>query len=171
MPKRPILMVVVALALVGAACSSGGEEEPEAGGLMVQDGDLVEVHYVGTLEDGSTFDSSRERGTPLSFTVGSGQVIVGFDDAVRGLSVGETRTHTMSPEDAYGVRSEDNIYEVPYGPSQADVQVGDQVTLNNGLPSIVLEVRAETVLLDANHALAGESLTFEVEVLSITRSE
>ena len=59
----------------------------------------------------------------------------------------------------------------PYGPSQADVQVGDQVTLNNGLPAIVLEVRTETVLLDANHALAGESLTFEVEVLSITRPE
>jgi len=169
MPKRPILMLVVALALVVAACSSGSEEEPEAGGLMVQDGDLVEVHYVGTLEDGSTFDSSRERGTPLSFTVGSGQVIVGFDDAVRGLRVGETRTHTMSPEAAYGVRSDDNIYEVPYGPSQADVQVGDEVTLNNGLPAIVLEVRAETVLLDANHALAGKSLTFEVEVLSITR--
>ncbi|MCH8899093.1 MAG: peptidylprolyl isomerase [Acidobacteria bacterium] len=169
MPKRPILTLVVALALVIAACSSGGEEEPEAAGLTVQDGDLVEVHYVGTLEDGSTFDSSRERGTPLSFTVGSGQVIVGFDDAVRGLRVGETRTHTMSPEAAYGVRSDDNIYEVPYGPSQADVQVGDEVTLNNGLPAIVLEVRAETVLLDANHALAGESLTFEVEVLSITR--
>ena len=169
MPKRPILMVVLALALVVAACSAGGEEEPEAGGLTVQNGDLVEVHYVGTLEDGSTFDSSRERGTPLSFTVGSGQVIVGFDDAVRGLRVGETRTHTMSPEAAYGVRSDDNIYEVPYGPSQADVQVGDEVTLNNGLPAIVLEVRAETVLLDANHALAGESLTFEVEVLSITR--
>ena len=169
MPKRPILVAVLALALVVAACSSGGEEEPEAGGLTVQDGDLVEVHYVGTLEDGATFDSSRERGTPLSFTVGSGQVIVGFDDAVRGLRVGETRTHTMSPEAAYGVRSDDNIYEVPYGPSQADVQVGDEVTLNNGLPAIVLEVRAETVLLDANHALAGKSLTFEVEVLSITR--
>ncbi len=188
MPKRPILMVVLVLGLVIAACSSGGEEEtgagglvvqdgdlvdeePEAEGLVVQDGDLVEVHYVGTLDDGSTFDSSRERGTPFSFTVATGQVIVGFDDAVRGLRVGETRTHTMSPEDAYGVRSDDNIFEVPYGPSQADVQVGDQVTLNNGLPAIVLEVRTETVLLDSNHALAGESLTFEVEVLSITRPE
>jgi FKBP-type peptidyl-prolyl cis-trans isomerase 2 len=175
-----MLMVVLALALVVAACSSDVEEgtpvcssasasDSSAEGMTVGDGDLVEVHYVGTLEDGSTFDSSRERGTPLSFTVASGDVIVGFDDAVRGLNVGETRLCIMPPEDAYGVRSDDNIYEVPYGPSQADVEVGDRVTLNNGLPAIVLEVRAETVLLDANHALAGKSLTFEVEVLSITR--
>jgi len=173
MPKRPILLLMLVAILVLAACTggAGGEDEPAAEGLTVQDGDLVEVHYVGTLDDGSVFDSSRERGTPLSFTVASGQVITGFDDAVRGLRVGETRTLTMAPEDAYGVWSEDNVFEVPYGPSQSDVKVGDPVTLNNGQPAVVLEVGDETVVLDANHQLAGESLTFEVEIMSITRPD
>jgi FKBP-type peptidyl-prolyl cis-trans isomerase 2 len=166
------------MTVVLAACGSGGDEEAsteanaQAGGLMVQDGDLVEVHYVGTLEDGTEFDSSRQPGrTPLEFTVASGQVIKGFDDAVRGLRVGETRVHTMSPEDAYGLPSDDNIFEVPYGPSQDDVAVGDQVTLTNGVAAVVIEVNEETVVLDANHELAGKSLTFEVEVISITRPE
>jgi FKBP-type peptidyl-prolyl cis-trans isomerase 2 len=172
MPKRTLLVLTIALAAVLAACGSG-EEEPEAtGGLAAQDGDLVEVHYVGTLDDGTEFDSSRQPGRePLEFTVASGQVIPGFDDAVRGLMVGETRVHTMTPEDAYGEWTEDAVFEVPYGPSQSDVAVGDRVTLNNGFPAIVLEVNEETVLLDANHELAGESLTFEVEILSITRPE
>ncbi len=176
MPKRLLLILAVVLAVVVAACGSegeaGAEPDAEAGGLVVQDGDLVEVHYVGTLDDGSEFDSSRQAGRePLVFTVASGQVIPGFDDAVRGLKVGETRIYTMPPEDAYGLRSEDNIVEVPYGPSQSDVQVGDRVFLNTGDAAIVLEVKEETVILDANHELAGESLTFEVEIISITRPE
>lgn len=162
MPKRPVLLLILGLALLAAACSSGG--------FAVQDGDAVEVHYTGTLEDGTEFDSSLQR-DPLAFTVASGQVIKGFDDAVRGLKVGETRVYTMSPEDAYGLASEDNIFEVPYGPSQGDVQVGDRVTLNNGLPATIIEVNVDTVVLDANHELAGESLTFEVEIISITRPE
>ena len=179
MPKRPFLILVVAMTILVAACASSGDEEAttttedaSAGGFMVQDGDLVVLHYVGTLEDGSEFDSSRQPDrVPLEFTVASGQVIVGFDDAVRGLKVGETRVYTMSPEDAYGVRSDDSILEVPYGPSQSDVAVGDQVTLSNGIPAVVLEVHEETVILDGNHPLAGETLTFEVEIISITRPE
>ena len=181
MPKRTIMLLTLVLAVVGAACGSesGADAAPEettttsepvaAGGFMVQDGDIVEVHYVGTLDDGEQFDSSRGRAQPLSFTVASGQVITGFDDAVRGLKVGETRVYTMPPEDAYGVWSEELIFEVPYGPSQADVAVGDEVTLNTGQAAIVLEVNEETVVLDANHRLAGEALTFEVEIVSITR--
>ena len=190
MPKRTMLLLALAVALSAAACGSDSAEDttpdetvaaPEItttttsveaaplGDLMVQDGDAVEVHYVGTLDDGEQFDSSRDRGEPLSFTVASGQVIRGFDDAVRGLKVGEIRTYTMPPEDAYGVWSEDNVLEVPYGPSQGDVAVGDQVFLNTGQPAIVLEVHEDTVLLDANHRLAGEALTFEVEIISITR--
>jgi FKBP-type peptidyl-prolyl cis-trans isomerase 2 len=75
----------------------------------------------------------------------------------------------MPPEDAYGLRSDDNILELPYGEQQQDVQVGDEVTLGNGLPAVILEVRETTVLLDSNHRLAGEALTFEVEIVSITR--
>ncbi len=136
---------------------------------MAQDGDLVEVHYVGTLDDGSQFDSSRDRGQPLSFVVGSGQVIGGFDDAVRGMKVGEVTTVRIEPEDAYGQPSDELIIEVPYAPSQGDVAVGDRVTLSNGQPAVVLEVKDDTVVLDANHPLAGQALTFEIELVSITR--
>jgi len=138
---------------------------------MVHDGDLVEVHYIGTLDDGSTFDSSRERGTPLSFTVGTDQVIPGFDDAVRGLTIGESTTVRMLPADAYGEWSEDFVVEVPFGPSQGDVAVGDEVFLNTGQSAVVLEVKGGTVVLDTNHALAGKALTFEIEILAITRPQ
>ncbi len=191
MLKRHLILTVVAVALVAAACSSSEtagldegavqapvttfaaadvEQTNDAGGiLMVQDGDLLEVHYDGTLDDGSSFDSSRERDTPFSFEVGTGQVIPGFDEAVRGLKIGESREVRIPPAEAYGERSDENIVEVPYGPDQSDVAVGDQVYLNTGQPAIVLEVKNDTVVLDANHELAGEALTFKIEVLSITR--
>lgn len=178
MLKRHILVVIAVVALGVAACSSGDDSAAEDdapsdsnGGFMVQDGDLVEVHYDGTLDDSSTFDSSRERGEPFSFTVGTGQVIPGFDDAFRGLAVGESRTVRILPVDAYGEWSEELVYEVPYGSSQDDVAVGDQVYLNDGRPAVVLEVKEGTVVLDTNHELAGEALTFEIEVLAITRPE
>ena len=139
------------------------------GGLVAQDGDFVEVHYVGTLDDGSTFDSSRDRGAPFSFTVGVGEVISGFDEAVRGAGVGDVNTVRMEPADAYGEWSEDNIIEVPFNPDQGDIEVGDEVYLTNGAAATILEITEETVTLDANHRLAGQALTFEIEVLSITR--
>ncbi|MDK1010335.1 MAG: peptidylprolyl isomerase [Actinomycetota bacterium] len=136
---------------------------------MVQDGDVVEVHYIGTLDDGSQFDSSRDRDVPFSFTVGTGQVISGFDEAVRGGEVGDVRTVRIEPENAYGEWSEEKLVVVPFNPEQGDVEVGDEVFLTNGQPAIVTEVTAETVTLDTNHRLAGEALTFEIEILAITR--
>jgi FKBP-type peptidyl-prolyl cis-trans isomerase 2 len=177
MLKHHLAFAVVGLALVAAGCSSDdGAGDAEAatsttvGGFMVQDGDLLEVHYDGTLDDGSTFDSSRKRDTPFIFTVGTEQVIDGFDEAVRGLKVGESRTVRIEPADAYGEWSDENVVEVPFGPDQDDVAVGDQVFLNTGQPAVVLEVKDGTVILDINHTLAGEALTFEIEVLAITRS-
>lgn len=143
--------------------------ENQSGGLVVQDGDTVEVHYVGTLDDGTQFDSSRDRGTPFSFTVGTGQVIPGFDDAVRGAKVGDVITVRIEAADAYGEWTKDRIIDVPFNPDQGDVAVGDQVFLTNGQPATVLEVSATTVKLDANHPLAGKALTFEIEILSITK--
>ena len=144
-------------------------EPAQEGGFVAQDGDLVEVHYVGTLDDGSQFQSSRERGQPLSFTVGSGEVLSGFDAAVRGAAVGEVNTIRIEAADAYGEWSEENIVRVPFNPEQGDVAVGDQVYLNTGQQAVVLEVTDEYVELDANHWLAGEALTFEIEVVAITR--
>ena len=176
MLKRHLTIVTIGLVLLVAACASdekaGGDGQVDTGnegGFMVQGGDLVEVHYVGTLDDETQFDSSRDRGTPFSFTVASGQVIPGFDDAVRGLRVGESRTVRIPAADAYGEWSQDMVIEVPYGESQSDVAVGDQVYLSNGVAAVVLEVKPDTVILDTNHELAGEALTFDIEVLAITR--
>ncbi|MCL1600138.1 MAG: FKBP-type peptidyl-prolyl cis-trans isomerase [Actinomycetia bacterium] len=137
----------------------------------MQDGDLVEVHYIGTLDDGSEFDSSRstDRG-PFSFTVGTGQVIGGFDDAVRGGKVGDVRTVHIEPANAYGEWSEDNVVEFPLDPEQDDIKAGDEVMLTSGQPAVVLEVTDQIVRIDANHSLAGKALTFEIEILAVTRS-
>ena len=190
MRYRRFFLLVAALGIVAAACSSSDDaavvapttteatvtETPDTpavvavtGDHVAQDGDVVEVHYVGTLDDGSQFDSSRDRGTPLTFTVGTGQVISGFDVAVRSAQVGETNTVRMEAADAYGEWSEEAVLEVPYDPSQGEVAVGDTVTLSNGQPAQILEISAETVKLDVNHPLAGEALTFEIEILVITR--
>jgi peptidylprolyl isomerase len=177
MRSRYIIVFALAMGLLTAACSGSTADDADAvtdttqaEGFIVQDGDLVEVHYIGTLDDGSEFDSSRssDRG-PFSFTVGTGQVIGGFDDAVRGGRVGDVRTVHIEPENAYGEWSEANVVEFPLDPEQGDVKVGDQVMLVSGQPAVVLEVTAEIVRLDANHALAGKALTFEIEILAITR--
>ncbi len=193
MPKRTSIVLALALAVVAAACvgdaaadtapttttaaadtaetettTSTTQTIPE-GGFIVQDGDLVDVHYVGTLDDGSQFDSSRDRGVPFSFTVGTGQVIGGFDEAVRGAKVGDVRTVHIDPANAYGEWSEDNVIEVPLNPDQDDVKVGETVYLTSGQEVVVLQVNEDTVTLDANHQLAGQALTFEIEILAITR--
>jgi FKBP-type peptidyl-prolyl cis-trans isomerase 2 len=188
MQYRRLFLLVAALGIVAAACSSSDDgatvapttteatvtesTQPESGAtdaLVAQDGDVVEVHYVGTLDDASQFDSSRDRGTPFSFTVGTGQVISGFDTAVRGARVGDTNTVRMEVADAYGEWSEENVLDLPYDPSEGELSVGDTVTMNTGQPAEVLEVSATTVKLDVNHPLAGEALTFEIEVLKISR--
>ncbi|HEY5684333.1 MAG TPA: peptidylprolyl isomerase [Acidimicrobiia bacterium] len=139
---------------------------PEDEARRAGEGDTVSVHYRGTLDDGTEFDSSAGR-DPLQFVVGSGQVISGFDDAVRGLGVGESVTVRIPPEEAYGLRSEEAIIEVPADQAPEGLQVGEQVQLATGGRATVLEVREDAVVIDANHPLAGEALTFEIELVSI----
>lgn len=171
--SRLFAIVSIAVVLVLASCSSESDSAEEAAapdaGTPARDGDTVDVHYIGTLDDGEQFDSSYERGAPLTLTLGTGGVIPGFEDAVRGLGTGERVTVRIEPAEAYGERDESRVVEVPYAPSQGDVAVGDIVTLNTGEQAEVLEVRSETVVLDANHPLAGQALTFEIEVVAITR--
>ena len=184
MRSRHIIVLALAFGILTAACSGAAssdegetvetaqapQESPQTEGFIVQDGDLVEVHYIGTLDDGSEFDSSRsaDRG-PFSFTVGTGEVIGGFDEAVRGGKIGDVKTVHIEPETAYGEWSEDNVVEFPVDPEQGDIEVGDQVMLTSGQPAVILEVTDKIVRLDANHALAGKALTFEIEILAITR--
>lgn len=156
------LIVVIAVTVATAAC--GGDSE--GGARVAQDGDRVRVHYRGMLDDGKVFDSSRD-GSPLAFTVGAGNVIGGFDDAVRGLAVGETVTVRIEPADAYGERLEDRILTFPLDQAPDGLSVGDSVRLDNGAPARVIEISDETVTIDANHELAGKALTFEIELVSI----
>ena len=132
---------------------------------MATDGDQVSVHYHGTLDDGEVFDSSRER-TPLQFVVGTGQVIGGFDDAVRGMAVGETVTVRIPPAEAYGEVDETRIIEFPLDQAPEGLKVGDQVSVS-GAAATVTEVTDESVTVDANHPLAGQALTFEIELVAL----
>ena len=136
-------------------------------------GDNVKVHYTGTLEDGTQFDSSRGV-EPLQFTLGSGQVIIGFDEAITGMEPGEKKNVTIPAARAYGQRNEDMVITAPRNQIPADItpQVGQQLQLAgpNNQPIVVkiTEVTDEHVRLDANPPLAGRDLTFELELVEIT---
>lgn len=136
-------------------------------------GDTVTIHYTGTLEDGSVFDSSDDS-EPISFTLGAGEVIPGFEDAVLGMSVGDKKTATIEAEQAYGEQHDALIMRVDRSemPPETEVEVGDvlQVGLADGETAtmVVTEMDAETVTLDANHPLAGKALTFALELVSIS---
>jgi peptidylprolyl isomerase len=135
-------------------------------------GDTVRVHYTGTLGDGSVFDSSEGR-EPLEFTVGAGQVIAGFDDAVTGMEPGEERQVTIPSDQAYGERRDDLVLVVDRAqfPPDLELQVGQQLQVSQGdTDSFVVTVRdvsEDAVVLDANHPLAGEDLTFQLRLVDI----
>ena len=136
-----------------------------------QAGDKVRVHYTGRLDDGSVFDSSRGR-QPLEFTVGEGQVIPGFDQAVAGMTPGEEQTITIPADQAYGPRRDELLFTVPRGefPPQIDPEVGQQLQVQNGDQVAIVTVAGvsdEDVTLDGNHPLAGRDLTFDLELVEI----
>ncbi len=139
---------------------------------QVKSGDTVKVHYHGKLTDGTTFDSSEGR-EPLEFEVGSGSVIAGFDNGVTGMQVGERKTVNIPVDEAYGQKQEDLYMEFPIDrfPEDMKPEVGMQLNMSNGseqnFPVVIAEVRDDTVILDANHPLAGEDLTFDLELVEI----
>mmetsp|Transcript_1735 Transcript_1735/g.4513 ORF Transcript_1735/g.4513 Transcript_1735/m.4513 type:complete len:393 (-) Transcript_1735:235-1413(-) len=145
-----------------------------SGDLVVEKGDQVAIHYVGTLESGEEFDASRPRGSPLSFTVGTGQMIPGFDKGVMGLAKGETKSMKLPPEDAYGEVDEKNVLTIPKqqvveAVGESETKAGTKVMLGQGLPATITKVTDSEVTIDANHPLAGKTLNFEIEVMDITR--
>jgi peptidylprolyl isomerase len=135
-------------------------------------GDQVRVHYTGRLEDGTVFDSSRGR-EPLAFTVGQGQVIPGFENAVVGMKVGDTRTTSIPPDEAYGHYREDMVAQIDRAqvPPELEIEVGQQLQVEQQdgevIPVTVMDVTDDTVTLDANHPLAGETLVFDIELMKI----
>ena len=139
---------------------------------QVKSGDTVKVHYHGKLTDGSTFDSSEGR-EPLEFEVGRGSVIPGFDAGVTGMIVGDKKTVTIPADEAYGQKQAEMIMEFPMDrfPEDMNPEVGMQLNMSNGsgqnFPVVIREVREESVMLDANHPLAGEELIFDLELVEI----
>jgi FKBP-type peptidyl-prolyl cis-trans isomerase 2 len=135
-------------------------------------GDTVKVHYTGTLDDGSQFDSSQGR-DPLEFTLGAGNVIPGFDQGVTGMSVGETKTIHIPADEAYGPRQDHLSQEVPRSAMPADLELEQGMVLQARNPDgqtlnfTVLEFNDETVKVDGNHPLAGKDLTFALELVAI----
>lgn len=143
---------------------------------QVKKGDTIKVHYHGKLTDGSTFDSSEGR-EPLEFEVGGGMVIPGFDEGVTGMAVGEKKTILIPADEAYGPKQEEMLMEFPRDRFPADMvpEVGMQLNMSNGsgqnFPVTITEVGDENVMLDANHPLAGEDLTFDLELVEIVKSK
>ena len=131
-----------------------------------RDGDRVAVHYTGTLDSGEEFDSSRDRGS-LSFVLGDGGMISGFDTAVHGMQVGNSKTVRLEPAEAYGERRDDLIIEFPIDQLPDGQGEGDSVLFQDGRQGIILAITTEVFLVDANHRLAGQTLIFEIELISI----
>ena len=135
-------------------------------------GDTVRIHYTGTLTDGSTFDSSEGR-DPLEFTLGSGQVIPGFDKAVAGMEAGDSKTVEIAADDAYGEHNPDGRQPFPRQnvPDDIPMEIGTRLQMQTaeGKPMMVtiVEVTDEEIVLDANHPLAGKDLTFQIELVEI----
>lgn len=136
-------------------------------------GDKVKVHYTGKLPSGEQFDSSNGR-DPLAFTVGEGQMIKGFDEAIPGMEVGDKKTINLKPEEAYGPVNKEAIVEFPKKniPGNIKVEKGMKLQLQSAegqpIPVTVTEIKEETVVLDANHELAGKELIFDIELMGIS---
>jgi peptidylprolyl isomerase len=139
---------------------------------QAKDGDTVKIHYTGRLQNGTVFDSSGDR-EPLVFNIGSGQVIPGFEEAVTGMMVGEKKTAQIPCDKAYGERNPSMVMVIDrkHVPAEIDPEVGQRLQV--GSPSgqllavTIVEINDENITLDANPPLAGEDLTFDIELVEI----
>ena len=140
--------------------------------MSAKQGDTVRVHYTGRLEDGSVFDTSLGR-DPIEFILGAGQVIPGFEEAIVGMNPGESKVVKVLAEQAYGLYRPDLVVEIARSevPPELDLEVGLQLVLRQPegqlIPVTVAELSESTVTLDANHPLAGQDLTFDIQLLEV----
>jgi peptidylprolyl isomerase len=139
---------------------------------QVQNGDIVKVHYTGSLSDGRIFDSSVDR-DPLEFTVGAHQVVPGFEEAVLGMSVGQAKTALLPADKAYGPRDNRLVIRVPKSqlPPNLNVKLNDRLQMQSPegrvMNVVVAEIADDSIVLDGNHFLAGQDLTFDIELVEI----
>jgi len=142
---------------------------------QAKEGDEVQVHYTGKLEDGTVFDTSQD-GEPLSFTIGENRVIPGFETAVVGMEPGDSKTTEIDPEQAYGEHRDDMVMELDRDqiPEDVEPEVGQQLQLRleNGqtVPVLITALGEDTVTIDANHPLAGRTLIFEIELIEVAEN-
>jgi FKBP-type peptidyl-prolyl cis-trans isomerase 2 len=200
--KRILFALAIALLLLGCASQnpakpsdSNGTTTPNVAenktanaknqtggvGLKAENGDLVAVDYIGSLDNGTVFDTSikdeavkaklplRTAYAPLEFTVGAGQMISGFDKAVVGMAKGEEKKIHIPAAEAYGEKKSDFIITVPKANAPEGVEKGAMVAASNGMPGLVLEVTADNVTIDFNHPLAGQALNFRITMKKITK--
>ena len=138
----------------------------------VKTGDTVQVHYTGRLESGEQFDSSRER-DPLQFTLGNGELIPGFENAVIGMNLGDVKTIQIPSQEAYGPYMENMKITVDKAklPEDMELKIGMNLTLRGSderkLNVRVIDIAENTVKMDANHPLAGKDLMFDIELVKI----
>ncbi|MGI6106498.1 MAG: FKBP-type peptidyl-prolyl cis-trans isomerase [Lachnospiraceae bacterium] len=155
----------------GGGCGKCGNQMPPVEGKNV--GKTVRVHYEGTFNDGTRFDSSYERGEPLEFECGAGMMIHGFDQAVAAMNVGDIVNVHLMPEEAYGMPDPNAVmrFQTSELPGSEYVQVGQTVRLSNGrgqaIPVRVIQKDEKTITLDANHEMAGKELNFKIELVEI----
>jgi FKBP-type peptidyl-prolyl cis-trans isomerase 2 len=138
------------------------------------EGSKVKVHYRGTLDDETQFDSSYDRGEPIAFTVGSGEMIDGFDTAVRGMSEGEKKTITLTPAEGYGEVNPDAFTTMPRAsfPDGFPIEEGGKVPLtgpdNQQFVGTISEFDNDVVMVDLNHPMAGKTLNFDLELVAVS---
>ncbi|MDK2892225.1 peptidylprolyl isomerase [Methanohalophilus sp.] len=142
--------------------------------MPVSEGNTIKIDYIGTLDDGTVFDSSENHDQPLEFTVGAGEVIKGFEEAVMGMELNEEKEFRIEPADAYGEMSQELVYHIPKEQIQLDGEVSPGVILvvktpeGMELPAKVIGVSDSEVVLDMNHPLAGKPLNFKIKVVEIS---
>lgn len=133
---------------------------------MPEDGDLVALHFHGTLDDGTVFDTSKGRSARY-FVIGRGQLIPAFEGAVRSMRSGDMLRIRLEPDEAYGDHDPSLVLTAPRAEADAGAKVGDEVSLSGGRPARIVALTPTTVLVDANHPLAGFALNFEIELISV----
>ena len=142
---------------------------------IAKKGDKVKVEYVGTLEDGTVFDSSEKHETPLEFTIGEGRIIEGFDNAVEGMKVGEEKEVKLSPNQAYGDYNPELIKDIPKDcfPQDQTLQKGMAFMLNlpsgQQVPARITDIKDQEVTIDLNPPLAGKTVVFKIKLLAIAK--
>jgi peptidylprolyl isomerase len=165
--------LVIVLAVYSAGCTEKEASLSTATpSRTAQEGDTVQVHYTGTLEDGTVFDTSVGR-EPLQFTIGAGQMVPGFEQGVLGMKLGESKAITILPEQAYGPYYEDRVWVLDRAqlPPGLEPEVGQHLQMASAQGQIIVvtvtEVSATNITVDANHPLAGKTLTFEIQLVAI----